>query len=368
MPLQPREIKRYSRQILLNDIGLSGQQKLKQARVLVIGAGGLGCPVLTYLAAAGIGHIGIVDHDNVEDSNLHRQTLYTMADVGSPKAQAARSRLLQNNPEITVDAHVTRLTAANATDFFNAYDLIADCIDNFSGRFLINDTCMKLNKRYVHASIHQFEGMLSVFGGSGQPCYRCLYPQQPPDGFTGSCSEAGVLGVLPGILGSLQATEILKLILDIGNPLSGRLLRVDSKQMAFTELELTRRSECLCQQPDTIKISAEDSDALVNCAIENTGLHMSVTDLRTQLDNTTKLILVDIRGSDERQQGFIEHDIHIPLEQLKNTLNEHDRDKQIVLYCLSGKRSEQAARQLSESGFTNVRSLTGGYLRWLAMV
>lgn len=361
------EILRYSRHFSLPNVGSQGQLKLKNAKVLCIGAGGLGSPLLLYLAAAGIGTLGIVDDDRVDDSNLQRQVLYSTADVGQKKVLAAKARLEALNPHITIVTHDTRLTAGNALEIINQYDIVADGTDNFATRYLVNDACWHLKKPNVYASIFQFEGQCSIFSAPDGPCYRCLYDAPPPAGLVPNCAEGGVFGVLPGLLGSLQATEVLKLILGIGDPLIGRLLVVDSLTMRFREFALQPDPDCpLCAHQQAFA-SLPNHD-MVACQLSDPQPASIVAINAHELDlllknNTPNLFILDVRETYEYEICNIAGKL-IPLGELPQRLNELDRNASIVIHCKSGGRSTRACLLLQEAGFKDVRNLTGGILAW----
>jgi sulfur-carrier protein adenylyltransferase/sulfurtransferase len=363
------EVLRYSRHLIMPEVGMDGQLKLKQARVLMIGAGGLGAPLGLYLAAAGVGHLGIVDFDTVDFTNLQRQVTFSTTDVGRPKAEAAKARLAAMNPTIEITTHETRLTSENALDLFKDYDIIVDGTDNFPTRYLVNDACVLLGKRNVYGSIFRFEGQVSIFGAPDGPCYRCLYPEPPPPGLVPSCAEGGVLGVLPGIVGSLQAVETIKLILGAGDPLIGRLLLFDALGMKFRELKLKKNPECpLCGTNRTITklidyeefcgIRGEESPAAATTVPEITP-----KELKQRLDRGDDIFILDVREPHEYQicniNGYL-----LPLGDLPRRVNELDSSREIVAQCRSGKRSGEAAEFLRKAGFRKIWNLKGGILAW----
>lgn len=353
--------------MILDDVGLSGQTRLKNSRVLVVGSGGLGSPVLSYLAAAGVGTLGVVDHDVVDESNLHRQVLFVKADVGDKKVEAAKTRLEASNSNVEIVAYSDGLNSENALQIISKYDLVVDCVDNFATRFLINDACVYLGKKYIFASIYQFEGVLTVFGGRKEaPCYRCLYPEPPPEGIFASCAEAGVLGALPGVLGSMQAVEALKALLDFGDSLEGRVLRIDTKRMHFSELHLTKREGCVCHDPKGITLRDFAHVMGAQCSNVQLNIRFSVDELVELRNSGKQFTLVDVRNHEERSDAHIENDIHIPMTELVEKLQNEDRSSLIVFYCLSGKRSGEAVQRLMDNGFDNVFSLQGGILAWLS--
>ena len=363
------EILRYSRHLIMPEVGMDGQLKLKQARVLMIGAGGLGAPLGLYLAAAGVGHLGIVDFDTVDFTNLQRQVTFSTTDVGRPKAEAAKERLAAINPTIEITTHEARLTSENALNLFKDYDIIVDGTDNFPTRYLVNDACVLLGKPNVYGSIFRFEGQVSIFGAPNGPCYRCLYPEPPPPGLVPSCAEGGVLGVLPGIVGSLQAVETIKLILGAGDPLVGRLLLFDALGMKFRELKLKKNPDCpLCGTNPTITklidyvefcgIRGEEAPAAVTTVPEITP-----KELKQRLDRGDDIFILDVREPHEYQicniNGYL-----LPLGDLPRRVNELDSSREIVAQCRSGKRSGEAAEFLRKAGFRKIWNLKGGILAW----
>lgn len=364
--LSRAELSHYGRHLLVPEIGVEGQRKLKNARVLMVGAGGLGSPLGLYLAAAGVGTLGIVEFDRIEASNLHRQVLYGADQVGQPKLDAAAARLRGVNPHITIRPHALRLDASNALELIAEYDLVVDGTDNFATRYLINDACVLLGKHNVHASIFRFDGMLSIFGAPGGPCYRCLYPEPPPPGLVPSCAEAGVLGVLPGIVGALQASETIKLLLGIGQPLVGRLLRFDALAMRFEEFAIAPDADCpICSSRASIK-ALVDYEQL--CGMEAPGTEVAevnVGELKARLGGAQRPLLLDVRGAAEAAIAAIDGAQLIPLPELETRLEELERTRDIVCYCQSGKRSRKAAQLLMAAGFAAVSSLEGGMEAWL---
>ena len=363
------EIARYSRHLIMPEVGLEGQGKLKSASVLVIGAGGLGTPSSTYLAAAGVGRIGIVDFDVIEKSNLHRQVLYSEADVGKSKAEVAKKRLLEVNPNISVEVHQTKLDSSNALEVLRGYDVILDGTDNFPTRYLVNDACVLLGKPNVYASIFRFEGQASVFYAKEGPCYRCLYPEPPPPGLVPSCAEGGVLGVLPGIMGSIQAAETIDIVLGKGKPLIGRLLLFDALNMQFKELRLRKNPECkVCGPNPTVK---ELIDYEAFCGVEEQltpDLELTPKQLAGLIAQRKDLVLVDVREPWEFEINHIEGARLIPLNELPSRVNELSTADNIVVNCLSGQRSAQATKLLNSMGFKKVKNLKGGIRAWVAEV
>jgi molybdopterin/thiamine biosynthesis adenylyltransferase/rhodanese-related sulfurtransferase len=367
--LTKSEIQRYSRHLIMPEVGMDGQLKLKNAKVLCIGTGGLGAPLGVYLAAAGVGRIGLVDFDVVDNSNLQRQILFGTKDVVRPKIAAAADRLCDLNPEIQIDTFETRLTSDNALDLFKDYDIIVDGTDNFPTRYLVNDACVILGKPNVYGSIFRFEGQATIFAYPGGPCYRCLYPEPPPPGLVPSCAEGGVLGVLPGIVGSIQAAETLKLILGAGDSLVGRLLLFDALAMKFRELKLGKNPECpACGDHPTIKklidyeefcgIRGEEAPAIASTVPEITP-----KELKQRLDRGDDLFILDVREPHEYQICNIGGKL-IPLGEISRRAHELDSSREIVVHCRSGKRSAEAAEFLRGVGFRKLLNLKGGILAW----
>ena len=369
MELNNDEIKRYSRHLILPEVGLAGQKRIKAASVLCIGAGGLGSPIAMYLAAAGIGKIGIVDFDVVDYSNLQRQILHTDADVGRSKAESAKETIQGINPNCEVVIHNTRISSENALDLIRPYDIVVDGTDNFPTRYLTNDACVLLKKPNVYGSIFRFEGQASVFAPHlGGPCYRCLYPQPPPPGEVPSCAEGGVLGVLPGIIGCIQATEILKLALGKGNLLIGRLLLFNALEMKFRELKLRRDPQCpICGEHPIIK---ELIDYEVFCGIQPPAQgenpdEVTVQEMKRALDNPSLGIkVIDVREEFEYEIARIEGVPLLPMSQLNRRFTELDPNTQYYLLCKVGARSADAADFLREQGFKYVKNIKGGTDAW----
>lgn len=355
---------RYSRHFTLPKVGVDGQKKLRDANVLCVGAGGLGSPLLMYLAAAGVGTIGIVDDDRVELSNLQRQVLYSMEDLGKKKVAAAKARILALNPNIHVITHDIRLTQKNAQELIRQYDMVADGTDNFATRYVINDACFHLKKPNVFASIFQFVGQCSVFTLDGGPCYRCLYEFPPAEGLISNCAEAGVLGVLPGLLGTLQANEVIKLILKVGKPLRGRLLTIDALTMQIRELSLQTNPSCrLCFYHQSLETLAEHEVA--SCPMRTADdLSITVQDLHKLQKQNADFTLLDVREPLEYEQSNL-NGLLIPLGELSTRLNELDKSKLIVVHCKAGPRSQRAVLLLQEAGFDKVKYLEGGILAWM---
>jgi sulfur-carrier protein adenylyltransferase/sulfurtransferase len=368
--LSKDEIMRYSRHLIMPEVGMEGQLKLKQAKVLCIGTGGLGAPLGLYLAAAGVGRIGLVDFDSVDVTNLQRQILFDTNDIGRPKIEAATNRLRNLNPEIQIDNFETRLTSENALDILKDYDIVVDGTDNFPTRYLVNDACVILGKPNVYGSIFRFEGQITIFGYPGGPCYRCLYPEPPPPGLVPSCAEGGVLGVLPGIVGAIQAAETLKLIIGKGESLVGRLLLFDALAMHFRELKLRKNPECpVCGEHRTITklidyaefcgIRGEESASPAQTAVPE----ITPRELKSRLDRGDDLFVLDVREPHEFQICNLGGHL-IPLGELSRRVNELDSSREIVAHCRSGKRSAEAVEFLRGAGFRKVLNLKGGILAW----
>ncbi len=362
------EILRYSRHLIMPEVGMEGQQKLKAARVLCIGAGGLGSPLALYLAAAGVGTLGIVDFDVVDFTNLQRQIIHSTADVGRKKLDSAAEKLKAINPFVNVKKIETRLSSANALELFRDFDIIADGTDNFPTRYLVNDACVLTGKPNVYGSIFRFEGQASVFATEEGPCYRCLYPEPPPPGLVPSCAEGGVLGILPGLVGVMQATEVIKLILGAGEPLIGRLLLIDALGMKFRELKLRKNPDCpACGTHPTITQLIDYNEF---CGIRGeekpveTGIpEMQVEELKRRLDAGENLYVLDVREPHEYQICNIGGHL-IPLGDLPKRVNELDSSREIVAHCRSGVRSAKAVGFLQQAGFKKVHNLAGGILAW----
>src|SRR5579864_5805827 len=365
--LSKEEILRYSRHLIMPEVGMEGQLKLKNAKVLLVGAGGLGAPLGMYLAAAGIGRIGVVDFDVVDYTNLQRQVIHGTSDVGRKKLDSAAETMHEINPYVTIDKHETALSSENALQIFKDYDLIVDGTDNFPTRYLVNDACVLTGKPNVYGSIFRFEGQITVFGYPGGPCYRCLYPEPPPPGLVPSCAEGGVLGVLPGIVGTIQAAETLKLIIGKGEPLIGRLLLFDALAMKFRELKLRKNPECpACGEHPTISklidyaefcgIRGEEGPAMVTNIPEITA-----GELKARLDRGDDIYVLDVREPHEYQICNINGHL-IPLGELAQRVHELDSSREIVAHCKSGKRSAQAVEFLRGAGFRKISNLKGGIL------
>ncbi len=370
-PLSHAEMLRYSRHLLLPEVGVSGQRKLKASRVLAVGAGGLGSPLSLYLAAAGVGTIGIVDFDVVDLTNLQRQIVHGTSTLGRPKLDSAEARLTDLNPNVKIERHETRLTSQNAMEILREYDIIVDGTDNFPTRYLVNDACVLLGKPNVYGSIFRFEGQASLFYAEAGPCYRCLYSEPPPPGLVPSCAEGGVLGVLPGIIGSIQALETIKWIIGAGTSLLGRLLLFDALKLRFRELELRKDPACpLCGPNRTIR-ELIDYEAFCGIGSEPVyaGPEITAEELRLEMeDKGSELVLVDVREPHEWEIAHIEGATLIPLNQLPERLAELDGHAEIVTHCHHGARSMKALEILKGAGFGKVRSLAGGIDAWAERV
>jgi len=369
--LTPDEYARYSRHLALPEVGLDGQRKLKAARVLCIGAGGLGSPAALYLAAAGVGTLGLMDFDAVDASNLQRQILHSTADVGRSKIASASDRLEAMNPGVCIEAHETTLTPANAREIIAAYDVILDGTDNFPTRYLVNDACVLVGRPNAYGSIFRFEGQASVFATKDGPCYRCLHPEPPPPGLVPSCAEGGVLGVLPGVIGTIQATEALKLILGIGEPLIGRFMIYDALRMRFREIRLRKDPDCpVCGTRPSIRDLTEYEaycTPVREHAAQDTS-EMSVAELKARQDQGTAPLLLDVREPYEVAICRIPGAVSVPLGQLAARLPEFDPAAEIVVQCRIGARSAQVVAALRERGFRRARNLAGGILAWIDQI
>lgn len=366
--LRPDQYERYKRHLSLPDFGAAGQTRLLESRVLLIGAGGLGCPLAQYLAAAGVGTLGLMDYDVVDPSNLQRQVLYGTADVGRLKVDVARERILAMNPDVKVELHAVQLTSENALGIFADYDVVVDGTDNFPTRYLSNDACVLTGRPNVHGSIFRFEGQATVFDATRGPCYRCLYPEPPPPGSVPSCAEGGVLGVLPGMIAMIQATETVKLLTGIGDPLIGRLLQYDALEMSFREFQLRKDPACpVCGEAPTITelidyhgfcgVPAADAEPL---------LALSAVEAAVRLAGAEKPLLLDVREPAEYAKARIEGSQLIPLGELGARLEEIAdwRDRPVVVHCKTGGRSAQACRLLQAGGFSQIWNLDGGIDAW----
>jgi len=362
------ELLRYGRHLLLPEVAIDGQRRLKAARVLIVGAGGLGSPAALYLAAAGVGTIGLVDFDVVELTNLQRQLLHGTRDVGRSKLESARDRLRDTNPNVKLELHPTRLTAANALTIIGQYDVVLDGTDNFATRYLVNDACVLLGRPNVYGSIFRFDGQASVFASADGPCYRCLYPEPPPPGLVPSCAEGGVLGVLPGLVGTIQATEAIKLILGIGTPLTGRLLLVNALDAQFRAVKVRRDPGCpACGTRELRDLIDYDQFCSTSGGI-GAGLdavpQIEPRDLAIRLSTGEAIQLLDVREPHEWEIGHIDGARLVPLHRLDAAIPTIDRDRPIAVYCKAGTRSALAVRDLLDAGFRQVWSVTGGIVRW----
>ena len=378
MSLTNNQIKRYSRHLIMPEVGVEGQEKLVAASVLCIGAGGLGSPLALYLAAAGVGHLGILDFDVVDFSNLQRQIIHSEDTVGKLKVDSAKERILQLNSDIKVTTYNERLTSENAMEIIKDYDLVVDGTDNFATRYLVNDACVLLGKPNVYGSIFQFEGQVSIFDAKHGPCYRCLYPEPPPPGLVPSCAEGGVLGILPGVVGTLQASEVVKLIIEKGKPLIGRLLFIDVLDMNMRELKLQKDPNCpICSENATIKglIDYEEFCGIGRgeLGLEETTnadepqenvIEISVDDLNRIRESEDNVVVLDVREYHEYDICNLEGSVLIPLGELADRIEELNEDDEIVVHCHHGSRSMKATQYLRDRGFTNVKNLEGGIDAW----
>jgi len=371
--LSSEELKRFNRHIILPQVGIEGQEKLKRARVLCIGTGGLGSPVSLYLAAAGVGTLGLVDFDVVDETNLQRQIVHTTADIGRPKVESAKDSLLKLNPYLDVPLHREGITRANVRGIVSQYDMVVDGTDNFPTRYLVNDACVLEGKPLIYASIFQFEGQATVFNYQDGPCYRCLYPEPPPPGMVPSCAEGGVLGVLPGVIGVIQATEAVKIILGKGRTLAGRLMLYDAMDMHFREVRLRRDPACpACGEHPSIHEVLEYEQFCGLPPTESSGMEeelgpddITPRDLARMLEEDPELFVLDVREPFEVDICRIEGSWEIPLGQLQVRFAEVPRDRDVVVHCKSGGRSAQAVEFLKSRGYTRVKNLAGGILRWI---
>jgi adenylyltransferase/sulfurtransferase len=379
--LSREELARYARHVILPDVGIDGQRQLKAARVLLVGAGGLGSPAAMYLAAAGIGTIGIVDSDVVDASNLQRQILHATADTGRPKVESAKDRLRAINPNVSVEMHHARLTSANALAILERYDVIVDGADNFPTRYLVNDACVLLGKPNAFGAIFRFEGQASVFGAKNGPCYRCVYPEPPPPGLVPSCAEAGVFGILPGVIGTIQATETIKLILGAGETLVGRLLVYDAMRMTFRELKVPKDPDCkVCGAHPTVKTLIDYEEFCGAKVVEEPAPAappaepgyvdpiITVAELKARWDRGDRPFLLDVREIVEHQLVRLEGALLMPLGELIARQHELDPDREIVVYCHHGNRSGRATAYLRHNGFPHARNLRGGIEEWAVKI
>jgi sulfur-carrier protein adenylyltransferase/sulfurtransferase len=369
------EVKRYSRHLIIPEIGMTGQKRLKNARVLCVGAGGLGSPALLYLAAAGVGTLGVIDFDVVDESNLQRQIIHGQSDVGRPKAESARDSITEINPYVHVVLHEEQLTSENVMEIFSGYDLIVDGTDNFSTRYLVNDACVLLGKPYVWGSIYRFDGQASVFWAEHGPCYRCLYPEPPPPGMVPSCAEGGVLGVLCASIGSIQVNEAIKLITGVGEPLAGRLMIYDALEMSYRTVRVRKDPECaICGKNPTIT-EFIDYDAF--CGVVSAGAQeaasgstITATELKEMLDRDDDIFLVDVREPNEYEIVSIPGATLIPKDQFLTgaALERLPSDKKIVLHCKSGARSAECLAVVKGAGYSDAVHVGGGVLAWVNQV
>ena len=376
-PLSNAEVARYSRHLIMPEVGMDGQLKLKAASVLCIGAGGLGSPVAMYLAAAGVGRLGIVDFDVVDYSNLQRQVIHGTPDVGRSKLDSARDTLSAINPEVRIETHEVALSSSNALDVLGGYDVIVDGTDNFPTRYLVNDACVLLGKPNAYGSIFRFEGQASVFAAKDGPCYRCLYPEPPPPGLVPSCAEGGVLGILPGVVGTIQATETVKLIMGVGEPLVGRFLVYDALRMRFRELKLRKDPDCpVCGDHPTVTglidyeqfcgiTQAPESPA--SDAVDRAA-DATVEQLKARIDSRDGVFILDVREPQEHRICAIPGSTLIPLGDLPSRLHELQGRGEMIVHCKSGARSAKAVKLLREAGFAQAKNLRGGILRWIDAV
>jgi molybdopterin/thiamine biosynthesis adenylyltransferase/rhodanese-related sulfurtransferase len=370
--LTPEQYERYRRHLVLPELGVEGQRALLGSRALIVGVGGLGCPLALYLAAAGVGSLGLVDFDVVDASNLQRQVLFGSADIGRPKVEVARERLLALNPGVRVEVYAERLTSHNALEILGGYDVVIDGTDNFPTRYLVNDACVLLGKPNVHGSIFRFDGQATVFDARHGPCYRCLYPEPPPPGAVPSCAEGGVLGVLPGLVALVQATETLKLLAGVGVPLDGRLLRYDALQMRFDEFRLKKDAACpVCGvQPSITGLIDYDGFCGVPAAGEASVPEVAAAAVHAALQRGEPFLLLDVREPAEHRTARIEGALLIPLGQLEARVSELAawRDRRVVVHCHHGGRSARACEVLRQLGFRDVANLVGGIDAWSLVV
>lgn len=377
--LSHEEIKRYSRHLIMPEVGIEGQKKLKAAKILLVGTGGLGSPTAMYLAAAGIGTLGLVDYDVVDVTNLQRQIIHGTKDVGVPKIESAASTLADLNPHVKIIKHEVPLTSENALEIIKDYDIVIDGTDNFPTRYLVNDACVMLGKVNIYGSIFRFEGQVSVFGAEDGPCYRCLFPSPPPPGLVPNCAEGGVLGILPGTIGTLQATEAIKIVLGIGKPLIGRLLLYDALEMSFDFVKVKKNPHCpVCGENPTITglidyeqfcgMPAHDHSQHTDLTPEVIIPAISVKQLKSRLDNGEQLVIIDVREAHERDISALDVAIHIPKGEVRQRLSEIPHNVPVVVHCRTGGRSGEVVKWLMEEGYTNVVNLAGGINAWARLI
>ena len=371
--LTPDEVRRYSRHLIIPDVAMTGQKRLKNARVLAVGAGGLGSPVLMYLAAAGVGTLGVIDFDVVDESNLQRQIIHRQSDVGRLKAESARDAINEVNPHVLVRPHTERLDSSNALGIFAEYDLIVDGTDNFATRYLVNDACVLLGKPYVWGSIYRFDGQASVFWTEYGPCYRCLYPEPPPPGMVPSCAEGGVLGVLCASIGSIQATEAVKVLTGTGEPLVGRLLVYDALEMAFRDIKVRKDPECpICGKNPTIT-ELQDYEAFCGVISDEAmqaaqGSTLTASELAQMRQRGEEFLLVDVREPAEFEIVRIPDSVLIPKGELPSRMSELPLDRPVILYCKTGVRSAESLAVLKGAGFSTAKHVQGGVTAWSLQV
>jgi sulfur-carrier protein adenylyltransferase/sulfurtransferase len=369
------EVRRYSRHLIMPEVGIQGQRKLKAASVLLIGTGGLGSPLALYLAAAGIGRIGLVDYDVVDETNLQRQVIHFTSDVGKSKLDSAAAKLSDVNPFVVIEKHNTPLTSANALEILANYDIIIDGTDNFPTRYLVNDACVLLGKPNVYGSIFRFEGQLTVFYAKEGPCYRCLFPEPPPPGLVPSCAEGGVLGILPGTIGTLQATEAIKLILGVGKPMIGRMMLYDALEMTFDTIKLRKNPACpVCGEHPTVTqlidyeqfcgVPAHDRSVFKEKNVQFQVKSITVGELKARREAGDDLVLLDVRDPHEWEISSISEELRIPKSQVMARATEIPRDREVVVYCRTGVRSRDSILMLQNQGFTNLVNLKGGITAW----
>ena len=373
--LTVNEVKRYSRHLIIPDVGMTGQKRLKNAKVLVVGAGGLGSPALLYLAAAGVGTLGVIDFDVVDESNLQRQIIHGQADIGRPKALSARDSIKEVNPYVNVIVHEEALTTDNVMEIFSGYDLIVDGTDNFATRYMVNDACVLLGKPYIWGSIYRFDGQASVFWADYGPCYRCLYPEPPPPGMVPSCAEGGVLGVLCASIGSIQVTEAIKVLTGIGEPLVGRLMVYDALEMSYRSLNIKKDPDCPICGPNATITELIDYDAFCGAVSADAqeaaaGSTITAAELKAMLDRDDDIFLVDVREQNEYEIVSIPGAVLIPKDQFLTgaALERLPQDRRIVLHCKSGVRSAECLAVVKNAGFSDAVHVGGGVLSWISTV